>query len=129
MGELSRYHVLEWLNFIATDLHKGCSPFFNPNIPDEVKEEIFKPNLKKSLKFLAQNLDKKPYLNDTFSIADCYLFVILSWLPRIGLDLSEWPSVEQYVEKLKSRKAFQQSLQEEGLTNSTTDGGAACSIK
>lgn len=25
-GTLSRYHAIEWLNFIATELHKGFSP-------------------------------------------------------------------------------------------------------
>jgi glutathione S-transferase len=130
VGELSRYRVLEWLNFIATDLHKGCSPFFNPNMPEEIKEKIFKPSLKKSLKFLAQHLDKKHFLNDeTFSIADCYLFVILSWMPHIGVDISEWPAIEQYVDHLKERKAFQQALKEEGLLENNANNGGACSIK
>src|SRR5688572_12988409 len=36
-GTMERYRMMEWLNFIATDLHKGCSPFFNPKTPDEYK--------------------------------------------------------------------------------------------
>src|ERR1700689_4414843 len=32
-----RYKLLEWLNFITTELHKNFSPLFNPAIPDDVK--------------------------------------------------------------------------------------------
>src|SRR5438105_3577122 len=34
---IQRYRVIEWLNFVATDLHKGCGVFFSSMIPDEVK--------------------------------------------------------------------------------------------
>ncbi len=36
-GTLSRYHAIEWLNYIATELHKGFSPLFNPKTPEEYK--------------------------------------------------------------------------------------------
>lgn len=45
-GTLSRYHAIEWLNYIhaiewlnyiATELHKGFSLLFNPKTPDEYK--------------------------------------------------------------------------------------------
>src|SRR5688572_12009519 len=28
LGDMKRYRVLEWLNFISTDLHKSCGPLF-----------------------------------------------------------------------------------------------------
>src|SRR5690349_19217638 len=37
LGNFERYRVLEWLNFISTELHKGFSPLFNPNVPNELK--------------------------------------------------------------------------------------------
>ncbi|MCA1920851.1 glutathione transferase GstA, partial [Buttiauxella noackiae] len=36
-GSMTRYHTLEWLNYIATELHKGFSPLFNPATPEEYK--------------------------------------------------------------------------------------------
>jgi glutathione S-transferase len=129
VGDLARYRTLEWLNFIATDLHKGCSPFFNPNMPEDIKEKIFKPNLKKALKFLDQHLAKQYYLSDkTLSIADCYLFVILTWIPHLGIPLSEYPSLELYFDRLNERKAFQQALKEEGLVASESANGGACGV-
>ena len=32
VGDFKRYRVLEWLNYTATDLHKGVGLFFNPAI-------------------------------------------------------------------------------------------------
>ena len=131
VGELSHYHVLEWLNFAATDLHKGFSPFFNSTISDDIKENIFKPSLKRTLKFLAQHLEKQPhYLNGAqLCIADCYVFVILSWAAHIAIDLVEWPSIQKYMAKLAQRNAFQEALKEEGITLTTIDCGDACGIK
>lgn len=39
VGEMQRYRVLEWSNFVTTELHKGCGPFFNPDMPADVKEK------------------------------------------------------------------------------------------
>ena len=34
-GTISRYKTLEWLNYIATELHKGFTPLFRPDTPEE----------------------------------------------------------------------------------------------
>jgi len=128
VGKLERYRVLEWLNFVSTDLHKNCSPLFNPKIPDSIKEEVLRPNLKRSLNFANQRLEKQAYLaGENFTLPDGYLFVVLTWLPSLGLSLSEWPALQRHFEKLKQRKAIQQSLEEEGLLSSME--GSACGIK
>ncbi len=50
VNHFNRYRVLEWVNYVSTELHKGCSPLFNPRVPVEVKDEIFKPVFKKQIK-------------------------------------------------------------------------------
>src|ERR1700723_1671286 len=45
-----RYKLLEWLNFITTELHKNFSPLFNPAIPDEVKA-FFKDRIMGKFKY------------------------------------------------------------------------------
>ena len=57
-GDFQRYQVLELLNFISTELHKNCSPLFNPNIPEQIKEDIFRPILKTRLTLVANQLQK-----------------------------------------------------------------------
>src|SRR5688572_16955287 len=56
INTMERYHVLEWLNYISTDLHKGCSPFFNPNLPEDLKETTFRPALKNKFAVVDQRL-------------------------------------------------------------------------
>jgi glutathione S-transferase len=114
--DFKRYRILEWLNFISTDLHKGCGPFFNPNIPEEIKDNIFRPILKSKLDFVEQRLQQNTYLmGEQFTIADSYLFVILFWLPKLKFELAQWPNLQRYFAQLKTRKAVQQALQEEGF--------------
>jgi glutathione S-transferase len=34
-GTMARYRLMEWLNFITSELHKGFSPLFNPAMPEK----------------------------------------------------------------------------------------------
>lgn len=116
IGENDRYQVLEWLNFVATDMHKGAGILFNANLSPQIKEDIFIPLLKKKLDFINQHLIHKKYLlGEKFTLPDAYLFVVLSWLAYFNIALNEWPHIERYVNELKQRDAIQKSLKEEGL--------------
>lgn len=75
-GTLSRYHAIEWLNFVATELHKGFSPLFNPKTPDEYKA-IARERLDKQFSYVDGVLAKHDYLlGSKFSVADAYLFTV-----------------------------------------------------
>lgn len=128
IGELSRYRVLEWLNFVATDLHKSCSPIFNPNVPQALKDTVFKDALKRPLNYLESHLKNNRYLTgEAVCLADFYAYVVLSWMPKLGLPLTEWPSVEWYFYRMHERKAVQLALKEEGLLENAE--GGACSVR
>lgn len=38
VGDLKRYHTLEWINYVATELHKTIGMFFHPNLNEETKK-------------------------------------------------------------------------------------------
>ena len=117
VNHVDRYRVLEWLGFINSDVHKGFSPLFNPNIPDAVKEKIFLPNLKAKFDFIEKQLAHKQFLTgETFTLPDAYMFVMLMWLSHFTNDLSQWPNLSNYYNKLKKRKAISQALTEEGFS-------------
>ncbi|SUI20710.1 glutathione S-transferase [Salmonella enterica subsp. salamae] len=40
VSSLARYHTLEWLNYIATELHKGFTPLFRPDTPETLKPAV-----------------------------------------------------------------------------------------
>lgn len=116
LGDFKRYCTLEWLNFITTELHKGCGPLFNPNVSEEMKTTVFKPNLISKLKYLDELLSKNNYImGETFSLPDAYLFVVFRWLPFLKVDTSALPALNAYFIRLKQRPAVQLALQQEGL--------------
>jgi glutathione S-transferase len=114
-GEMSRYRVQQWLNFVATELHKSFSPFFRPGTPEETKSAN-KEHLAKRIKFVDSSLAGRSYLmGDVFSVADAYLWTILGWAKHVGLDLSPYANVQRYLGAVAARPAVQKSLREEGL--------------
>jgi glutathione S-transferase len=114
-GTMERYRVMEWLNFVTSELHKGYSPLFNPKMPTEAKE-IFVANLKNKYAFVDAKLEGKDYLmGKQFSIADAYLFTVTNWAPKVGLDLTGFRNLEAFDARMKARPAVRDALMNEGL--------------
>ena len=57
-GTMERYRVLEWLNFITSELHKGFAPLFRPNTP-EAYVAISKENSGGSLRLSGWTLGRQ----------------------------------------------------------------------
>ena len=112
---MERYRVLEWLNFIATDLHRGMSPLFNPKVNEEGKASV-KERLLQRLGVVAKRLETNEYLAGTFSVADPYLFTVLRWTPRFEIDLKQWPSIDAFMKRMAERPAVKAALAAEGLS-------------
>ena len=113
-GTLERYRLQEWLNFISSEIHKGCSPLFNPKLDDEAKAALM-PRLKQRIAYAADALKNKKYLMGHFTVADAYLFTVLRWAPRLEIDLSAWPALKDYMERIAARPAVKAAMKEEGL--------------
>jgi len=115
LGNINRYRVLEWANFVSTELHKNCAVLLNPNIHDATKDILFNTGLKMKLNMVNDHLSKNQYLvQDQFTIADGYLFTVLFWLPHfLKIELSSWPHLVSYFLKLKNRSSIQAAFQEE----------------
>ena len=114
-GTLARYHLMEWLNFISSEIHKSFSPLFNPNAAEEWKNGV-RELLGRRLNTLSKELDGRPYLlGDQFTVADGYLFTVLSWSGHVGIDLSPWPVLTDYLARIGARPKVQEALRAEGL--------------
>jgi glutathione S-transferase len=114
-GSIERYRVQEWLNFITSELHKSFGPIFRPTTPDAFKD-LSKENLGKRLAWLDKQLAGKQYLmGDKFTVADAYLFTMLSWADRMKFDLSAMPNLLAYKDRVAARPKVQEALTKEGL--------------
>ncbi len=111
-GTMERYRLQEWLNYIASEIHKGFSPLFSPKASEEWKQ-IVKANLATRFDFLSNKLKGKDYLMGAFSVADAYLFTILSWAKGLNIDLAKWPVLATYVERVAARPAVKATLEAE----------------
>jgi glutathione S-transferase len=117
-GSIERYRAQEWLNFIATELHKQFSPLFYPTTPDEVKEQQ-KQRIAGRFDLIEKTLSKQPYLlGDTFTVADAYLFNMLRWTEHTGIDRAKWPALVSFYDRVAQRPAVQAALDaEKGATS------------
>ena len=112
---IERYRLLEWLNFIATELHKGFGPLWNPATPDSFKDAT-REALGKKFDYLQEKIGEGPYiLGDRFSILDAYAFAVLNWSKMHSIDLARWPGLSAYLDRVAARPAVQETLRAEGL--------------
>lgn len=114
-GSLSRYHTIEWLSYISSELHKGFSPLFNPKTPNEYKA-IARKNLEKQFNYLDTVLENNQYLQGNhFSVADAYLFTILRWAVAMQFDISQHKHLKAYFDRVALRPSVDAALVAEGL--------------
>ncbi len=112
---IEHYQLLERLNFIGTEIHKGFGPLFNPASSADAKDAA-RAQLDKRFGHAAALLEGHDYLvGDRFSVADGYLFVMLTWTDKMGIDLSKWPALQAFKARIAARPAVQQALSDEGL--------------
>lgn len=110
-GTLERYRLQEWLNYIATELHKGYAGMAKK--PPEERQALV-DSLSKKFTFVNGHLQKNAFLlGERFTVADAYLFTVLSWSPARGMDLAQWPALKSYFEKISARPAVKDALQAE----------------
>jgi glutathione S-transferase len=114
-GTIERYHLQEWLNFITAELHKQFGPLFQATTPVEYQQTL-KEKIGKRLEWVASQLEGKDYLmGSTFTVADGYLFTILNWTKRVGIDLARWPNLAAYQARVAARPKVREAMLAEGL--------------
>ena len=117
-GSMQRYRLMEWLNFIATEVHKNFSPLWHP-IADATKETLH-AKIASRLDFVTNTLSKQPYLmGEQFTIADAYLFTIVNWSGMLKVDLTPWPALQQFQARVAVRPAVRAAMIDEGLVRKT----------
>jgi glutathione S-transferase len=113
---MAHWRLLETLNFIATELHKGFSPLFKK--PSAEQREAVVNHVRNRLALLERKLGDKDYLLGAFSIADAYAFVMLTWARKFEITFSDLPRLKAYFARVIARPAVRQALEEEGLPTS-----------
>jgi glutathione S-transferase len=110
-----RYRLLEHLAYINSELHKNFGPLFNPSSSEDIKN-FARANLKKRLDWLDKALGSKTFLmGEQFTVADAYLYVVLTWASHVGIDLGQWPALKRHNERVAARPHVIAARKAEGL--------------
>ncbi len=113
-GTLARYRVQEWLNFIATEIHKAHWPIFHDGAAVEVEKAHEK--LGRNYTWIEAQLGDKPYLTgEACTVADLYLGVTLNWARAAKIELTRWPGLAAFRDRVRARPAAQAAMEAEGL--------------
>jgi glutathione S-transferase len=112
-GTMERYRLMEWLNFIASEIHKTLGALFHSGMTPEWKAhqiELFG----RRAAWVERRLAERPYLMGAqFSVADAYLFTVLRWCKFLDVDLAPWPAVQNHQTLVGGRPAVQATLKAE----------------
>jgi glutathione S-transferase len=110
-----RYRLQEWLNYITGELHKNIGPMFSPLLSDDAKA-FFKDRAMGKFRYIDGKLAGHDYLmGKQFTVADAYLFVMLSWADGMKFDLSGLSNLLAYKARVAARPKVREALVEEGL--------------
>ena len=122
-GTMERYRLLEWLNFLSSEVHKGFIPLLYAVAAGKYIDTA-RPKLASRYAWINDQLDGRLFLTgDSFSIADAYLFALTGWgkaawmksVYNADIDLNSYRNLQAWYERVRERPAVQRVLSSEGL--------------
>lgn len=115
-GTAERYKAMEWLNYIATELHKGFSPLFYSSIMSEDSIKMAHDRLQLRLAVLDEQLQKNDFiLGKEFSVVDAYAYNIIRWAHLHKVDLTAHKGIVGLMEKMATRPSVREAVAAEGI--------------
>lgn len=114
-GSFERYELQQWLNYIGSEIHKQVyyaifSPVSPPEAVAHARDQVLPPRYD----YLSKHLDGRAFLlGERFTVADAYLVTTLNWAAGAGVELSRWPVLAAYRERLLTRPALGRALGDE----------------
>lgn len=110
-----RYRAQEWLNYVASEIHKSFGPLVVPGASEENKEWA-QAHIHKRLGIVRDRLAQQDYLvKNRYSVADIYVYVIIRWTNMFGMDAAGWPEFVDFQSRIGNRAAVRAALEAEGL--------------
>jgi len=110
-GPMGHTHLLEALAFISTEIHKSFKPFFaGAGDSDKAKAGEL---IGKRMGYLASTMKGDYLFGSTVSVADFYLFVMLLWAKKFGVEPPA-PLVA-FRERMMTLPSVQKAMKHEGL--------------
>ncbi|MEL0028156.1 MAG: glutathione transferase GstA [Perlucidibaca sp.] len=114
-GDPARLPVLEWLAYIASELHKGFSWLWAKDTHESTRQAC-QDRLARRFAEIEDVLAGRDYIVGTeFTVADAYAFTIINWANFLSISLAAYPRLQAYLARVAGRPAVQAALRAEGL--------------
>ena len=90
------------LNYIASEVHANFGPLFGSLSPENKATQLSK--LDKKFKYISEHMlnDSDYLVGNKFSIADIYLYIVLSWGPHVGVDIKSYTKVQAFFDRVSA---------------------------
>ncbi|TAM86045.1 MAG: glutathione S-transferase family protein [Candidimonas sp.] len=104
-----RAELNRWLGFINSDMHPVFKPLFGSTgyLGDAAMVEKSKANsrevLSKRFGIIDKHLAGRDWLAGArHSVADAYLYVLTTWAPKVGIDISKFKHLQAFIGRMKA---------------------------
>lgn len=115
LGSARRLAVVEWLSFVATELHKVFSPWlWHKETADSTRKAV-REKLAARFAELDALFAHQEWIAGDYSVADAYAFTILQWTRFLAIPLTAHPHLQRYLARVAARDAVRRALAAEGL--------------
>jgi glutathione S-transferase len=109
-GTLERYRLQEWLGYTNCEIHRILSFFMNPDLPQEMRESLTE-RVNNRIAYIDEHLaDHSFIMGDQFTVADAYLFIVLSWTGMVNLDISQFSNIAAWQGRVGERESVKEAL-------------------
>jgi len=108
---LARWRALEATAFMTSEIHTQFKPFFRPESTPSEKDKAGQVRFGSIDALLG---DKAFLVGEQMTIADAYLFVMLTWAGTMCMTVST--RLADYLARMKERPSIIKALREEGLS-------------
>jgi glutathione S-transferase len=110
-GDEHGMRLLEMLAFISTEIHKQFARLFRPS--SDAEASAAKEKIGARFALIASMMKGDYLFGDTMSVADAYLFTVLTWAKKMSVDLPA--KLEAFYDRMRERPAVKLAFEHEGL--------------
>lgn len=111
-----------WLAYFNADVHKSFVPLFRLPSYAEGNEELIKTirqqaaeQVLEQLTVANEHLESHIFFGESISVADVYLYIMLNWCRRLGLDFSHLPQLSAFMQRVEADKGVDNVREQEDL--------------
>ena len=107
------FRLREWLSFISSELHRGIFGALVSPAPSAGAKDQARADAPARLSHLDAHLKGREFLLDHFTVADAYLTTVMNWNQVARIDLTPYPNLTAWYQRMLARPAVQKAIGEE----------------